>query len=215
MKHLSRAVIALIVGIAAAPSAAKPRLPTATEAILADLHTAAACDQPRSPLRHWCLAADGWATGTPAALPTGKVLIGVTLTREVASVAPLDVRDEAISRFVTLTLRRNGADVEAKLAGIDPGDDSDRRMLRDATTKLLAVLQGKSKVARLPRDLDAFTKSGADREGHAVTKGPRGWTWTAGSATELRKVGKYWVAIETSISGRDTRFITILTEKWK
>jgi len=215
MSHASRALLAVALAAAASPATAKPRLPTATEAILGDLHTAARCADRRSPRRHWCIAADGWATGTPADLPVGKVLIGVTLTREVATATPIDFAGEDAYRFATLSLRRVGDTVEAKLAGIDPGDDDDKRMLKDATTKLAAVLQGRSKVARLPRALAEFTKSGADRPGHVITKGARGWTWTAGSATELRKVGKYWVVIETSISGRDTRFITVLTDKWK
>ncbi len=215
MIYASRALLAVTLAASAMPATAKPRLPTATEAILSDLHVAAQCDDRRSPRRHWCVAADGWATGTPAPLPIGKVLVGLTFTREVATIAPIDFAGEDTYRFATLTLRRVGDNVEAKLAGVDPGDDDDKRMLKAAAAKLTAVFQGKTKVARLPRALSEFTKSGADRPGHVITKGASGWTWTAGSATELRKVGKYWVVIETSVSGRDTRFITVLTEQWK
>ena len=66
MSNASRALLAVALAAATTPATAKPRLPTATEAILGDLHTAARCADRRSPRRHWCIAADGWATGTPA-----------------------------------------------------------------------------------------------------------------------------------------------------
>src|SRR5580698_2261287 len=59
---------------------ADPGHDVATERLGA-LKTAARCDDPASPWRPWCIAA-AYDTGTAAALPVGKVLVGLTIELE-------------------------------------------------------------------------------------------------------------------------------------
>ena len=88
-------------------------------------------------------------------------------------------------------------------------------MIAEAVAGVAVVFKGKSKTAKLPKDLATYVKSLGSKSGHVATKGDQGWTFTGEAAAELRKVGKFWVVIETPSSGPDGRFITILTEAWK
>ncbi|MBK9031014.1 MAG: hypothetical protein IPL61_06710 [Myxococcales bacterium] len=70
-----------------------------------------------------------------------------------------------------------------------------------------------TRIAALPKDLVAYLRTLKGE--HAVSKTGPAWTWTGPGTAELRKVGKFWVVIETPSEGADGRFITILTDRWK
>jgi hypothetical protein len=215
MKLASFPVLAAALALAVSPVAAKRRNPDPTMRILGDLHVAAGCDDPASPQRVWCIAADGWATGTPGKLPMGKVLIGVTINRTVDATGPWDLNADPTIGLAALAVRHDGAANELRLTDVTPSDDDEKLMLLQTVGNVAAVLKNRQKLVKVPKDLATYLRSLGKKSGHFATKGATGWTWTGESAGELRKVGKFWVVIETPKTGADGRFITILTEKWK
>lgn len=214
MKLASFSVLAAALALAVSPAAAKRRNPDPTMRVLADLHVAAGCDEKASPHRLWCLAADGWATGTPAKLPMGKVLIGVTISRAASATGAWDLAADPSIGLSALAVRHDGAANELKLYAITPSNDAEKLANAQTLANVAAALKGKGKTVKVPKDLATYLKSLGAKSGYFATKGATGWTWPGDSAGELRKVGKYWVVVETPKTG-DARFITILTEKWK
>lgn len=213
LSTLSFAAVAL--ALAAAPASAKRARPDPTRTVLADLHVAASCDDAKSPLRLWCIAADGWATGTAGKLPMGKVLLGITIERQVGGPTPWDLLADPTIRLVALVVRHDGAANELRLIDITPSNDAEKQAIALTIGNLAAQFKGKGGTVKVSKDLAAYLKGELKKSGHFATKGATGWTWPADADGELRKVGKFWVAIETPKTGPDGRFVTILTEKWK
>ncbi len=214
MKLTAFPVLAAALALAVSPAAAKRKNPDPTMRVLADLHVAAGCDDKASPHRVWCIAADGWATGTPAKLPMGKVLLGLTISRDPSATGAWDLNADPTIGLAALAVRHDGPANELKLYGITPSNDDEKPMMMQAVGNLAVVFKGKAKTVKVPKQLGTYLKSLGKKSGYFATKGTTGWTWTGASAGELRKVGAYWVVIETPKTG-DGRFITILTEKWK
>lgn len=215
---LTAAALVAVVAVTAAPATAKRRNPDPTAMLLGELSTAARCTEKASPFRPWCVAADGWATGTAAKLPVGKVLVGITIRRTVGAAGPWDLAADPSIGLAALVVRRDGPALELRITDIKPTQDDEQPQIAEALFNVSAVLKGKGSTAKLSKHLGAYLKSLGKKSGHFATKGATGWTWSAGKdmpTGELRKVGKFWVAIETPTTGADGRFITILTEKWK
>lgn len=214
MKLTAFPVLAAALALAVSPAAAKRKNPDPTMRALADLHVAAGCDDKASPQRVWCIAADGWATGTPAKLPMGKVLVGLTIQRAATATGAWDLAADPTIGVVALAVRHDGPANELKLYAITPSTDAEKLAMAQTVGNLAAVMKGKGKSVKVTKDLASYLKSLGKKSGYFATKGATGWTWTGDAAGELRKVGAYWVVIETPKSG-DGRFISILTEKWK
>ena len=215
---LTAAALVAVVAVTAAPATAKRRPPDPTANLLDELSTAARCTEKASPFRPWCIAADGWATGTAAKLPVGKVLVGITIRRTLAATAPWDLSTDATIGFAALVVRRDGPALELRVTDINPTKDDEKPQIASALANVSTVLKGKGSTVKVPPPLAAYLKSLSKKSGHFATKGAAGWTWNAGKDMplgELRKVGKYWVAIETPTTGADGRFISVFTEKWK
>ncbi len=214
MKLTAFPVLAAALALAVSPAAAKRRNPDPTMRVLADLHVAAGCDDKASAQRAWCIAADGWATGTPGKLPMGKVLLGLTIQHSASSTGTWDLAADPTIGLAALAVRHDGPANELKLYAITPSTDAEKVAMAQTVGNLATALKGKGKSVKVPKALATHLRSLGKKSGHFATKGATGWTWTGDSAGELRKVGAYWVVIETPKSG-DGRFITILTEKWK
>lgn len=216
---LSAAALVAVVAVTAAPATAKRRPPDPTAMILGDLSTAARCTEKASPFRPWCIAADGWATGTAAKLPVGKVLVGITIRRTTAATGSAwDLAADPTIGLASLTVRRDGPALELRITDINPTQDDEKPQIAEALGNLSTVLKGRGNTVLVPPPLAKYLKSLGKKSGHFATKGARGWTWSAGKDMplgELRKVGKFWVAIETPTTGADGRFISVFTEKWK
>ncbi len=215
---LAAAALVAVVAITATPATAKRRNPDPTAVLLGDLSTAARCNEKASPFRPWCIAADGWASGTVVKPPVGKVLVGITIRRTTAATAPWDLAADPTIGLAALVVRRDGPAVELRLADINPTKDDEKPQIADALANVSTVLKGKGSTVKVPPPLAAYLKSLSKKSGHVATKGATGWTWSAGKDMplgELRKVGKFWVVIETPTAGAEGRFITVLTEKWK
>jgi hypothetical protein len=217
MKLVATTITAVTLALAVTPVAAKRVAPDRTMLILGDLAVAAKCDDPKSLQRPWCIAATGWAGGTAAKLPVGKVLLGFTVERKASATGAWDLNGDPSIHLVALAVRRDGAALELRLTAITPSNDEEKTMMAEAIIGLAGVFK-KGGAAKVPKDLATYARSLGKKSGFFATKGTKGWTWSGGNdmpTGELRKVGKYWVAIETPTTGEDGRFITILTDKWK
>ena len=177
--------------------------------LLGKLHAGANCDDKASPLRPWCIAADGWAKGKSAALPKASVLVGITVTLTEGDVVETELREKVT--LSALAFKTDGAHTYVKLASITPSNDDENLQVMKAVGGVSMVLKGKAKKAALPKDLADYVASLPAAASHELTKTSTGWSWTGDQvAAELRQVGDAWVVIEPSGNGM---YVTVLTDK--
>ncbi len=169
------------------------------------LKTAAKCADATSPWRPWCIATR-FATGTVADLPKGKVLVGLSIRLEKGK----DLAD-ALSNRVTLAALAIDADGKVKLTDVTPSNDGESTMIGKAVFNASAVFKGKATSIDVPKELAGYI--GTLKGAYAATRTATEWTWTGKSAMHLRKVDKFWVAIEVP-DAQDGIFATILTDAW-
>ncbi len=189
------------------PAAAGPHA-----AQLAALAKAARCDDPASPMRVWCIAATGWATGTAAALPAGDAALP-GLTVELEDGKPVgDALINAVT-FSALALHADGDKEMAKITMVKPENDEESKMTMQAVMAVTMVFKGKAATATLPPALAAYLSTLPAKADYELNKGDHGWSWSGASTAELRKVGDNWVAIETPTEGATGIWVTIFTDK--
>lgn len=204
-----RITTALLVMVAAMPTVARAEKPRASDPLtvaLGGLRTAAACDDPRSPWRSWCIAAD-WDAGKPGELPQ-RPLIGLTIELE-TGVDPTKALRERVS-LATFTVIKD----QVKLTEITPTEKGDDLLIGEAVGSVAAVFKGKAKTAKIPTDLATHIRSRPAT--YKISHEPTEWMWRGATPSRLRKVGKFWVIIETADGGtRKGYFATILTDAWE
>ncbi len=179
---------------------------------LAELAKAANCDDPASPMRVWCIAATGWASGTAAALPDGDATMpGLTVELEDAK----PVGDALTNKVTFSALALHAADGKqmAKITMVKPENDQEAQMTMEAVAALALVFKGKAPAAKLPPALAGYLSTLPAKADYELTRGDHGWSWTGASTAELRKVGENWVAIETPTEGATGIWVTIFTDK--
>jgi hypothetical protein len=178
---------------------------------LADLAAAAKCSDAKSVWRPWCIATDGWSKGTAAALPAGKsTLLGLTIVLENGKPAA-----DALSNQVSLSalaLRTDGKQVFAQITNVKPSNPEEEKMTAEAVFNLAAVMKDKAPKAKVDKGLLGYLQTLPDAAKYVATQGKTGWTWEGASSAELRKVGNYWVAIETP-KAKNGVWISIFTDR--
>lgn len=177
------------------------------DAPLAKLAVAAKCSDNTSPWRLWCIASD-WSKGSAAALPSGKVLVGVTVELEDGKDVAAALKDK-----VSFTAFAIDKDNKVKVTTVTPSNDAEKKSMFEAGAAASLVFKGKAKTAKLPKDLAGYVKTLKGE--HKVTNTRGAWTWSGASNGRARKVGDFWVVLETPKSGKAGIFATILTEKWE
>jgi hypothetical protein len=175
-------------------------------AALANLATVARCDDAASPWRPWCIAATGWADGAAGDLPVGKVLVGMTIELEDGK----DL-DQALRDSVSLTAFAVAKDGKVKVTNVKPTNETEVQSAAAAIFDLVAVFKDKQKLAKLPKDVATYL--GGRKGTYPTTKGTNEWTWKGASAGRARKVGRWWVVVETP-EAQNGFFVTILTDAW-
>lgn len=173
---------------------------------LAALAAAANCKDASSPFRPWCIAAD-FATGKPVELPKGKTLVGITIELETGKDAKAALTDKVMP--VALVVDDQGL---VKITDITPSNDGEKQMLGEAVFNLAAVFKGKATTAKLPKDLASYIKSMTGK--YKPTKSATEWTWQGESAARLRKVGNFWVSVETPAK-KNGIWASVFTEAWE
>lgn len=173
---------------------------------LAALGKAAKCEDKASPWRPWCLAVNGWAGGKAEALPTGKVLVGLTVELE-------DGKDvaTALSEAVSLSALAIDKDGKVKMTMVTPSNDGEKQAIAEAVFNLANLFKGRDTAAKLPKELADYI-SGL-KGAYATTKGKQEWTWKGASAGRARKAGSTWLVVESPEKANGV-WVTILTEQW-
>ncbi len=204
MVKLSGIVVLACVAVGSVALADKPADPVAMA--LGELQTAAKCEDKASVWRPWCIAA-AYETGTAAALPKGKVLVGMTIELEQRK----SVTD-ALSNKVSFVALAIGKDGKVKLTDVKPTSAAEQQSVGEAVAAATMVFKGKAKTAKLPADLAAYFKT--LKGAYPAKKTGKAWTWAGASASQLRKVGQFWVVIEVP-KAKNGVFATILTDAWE
>jgi hypothetical protein len=174
---------------------------------LEELATAAKCTDKASPWRPWCIATD-FPTGKAAALPS-KNLVGITVELEKGKDAADAIRDHVT--FVTLAITKSGKQTKVKLTDVKPENDDEKLSVGMAVGATSELLKGKKPTAKLPKELADYASSKTGE--YVATQTKTGWTWEGANPSELRKVGKFWVLIETAKKGNGI-WATVLTDAW-
>jgi len=200
---MKASVVALAVLASAGTASADDALATKQ---LAALRDAAKCADKTSPFRPWCIAAD-FDKGTAADLPKGKTLVGIAVELETGK----DAKD-ALTNKVTPAALTIGKDGKVVITDITPSNDSEKQMLFEAVANVTLVFKDKAATAKLPKDLVDYIKTMTAK--YTPTKGSGEWTWQGQSAARLRKVGKYWVTIETPAKGNGI-WAAVYTDAWQ
>lgn len=173
---------------------------------LTALRDAANCADKASPFRPWCIAAD-FDKGTAADLPKGKTLVGIAVELETGK----DAHDALINKVspAVLVVDKDG---QVVITDITPSNDGEKQSLGEAVFNLAAVLKDKSASAKLPKDLADYIKGMKAK--YKPTKTAGEWSWKGASAARLRKVGKYWVSVETPAKGNGI-WAAVYTDAWQ
>ena len=215
MRIRSRAFIAFLclslTAAATAEAAKKKPAADPRDAPLAELAKAVGCPSDSAPQRVWCVATDGWAKGTAAALADGDhVLLGLTIELQQGKSV-----DDAIQKKVSvsaLALRVKKGKVLARLTNVMPESAAEEQMVGEAVFGLAAYFKRRAETATAPKDLYDYVQTLPPKADHAAKPGKLGWTFSGASAAELRRVGDDWVVIEVPAK-KDGVWVTIFTEK--
>jgi hypothetical protein len=178
--------------------------------MLADVRKTIGCPSAGSKHRHWCLAAEGWATGQ-AEPPQPGLYVGLTLS--IADGEPIDDWLETGVTFSALGLRADGETRLGRIAALVPSNQEESALIAPAIASVISVLHAEAKAVTLPPDLATYLADLPAEASYALAPAAKGWTWTGASATELRKAGDYWIAIEIPAEGPPGILVSIFTDR--
>lgn len=191
------------------PPAATSNTDLATT-ILARLDEAAGCARAPSV---FCLATRGWADGVAGEIPPGRHLfVGVAL-----ALVEEEPAGEALEQpiLVGMGLRRDGAALAAMVAEPEIKDRAAAELVERTLAGIVAVLETPTAApAGVPAPLYDFFAPLPEVAPYALVRGAHGWSFDgSGQTTELRKVGKVWLAIEIPHEGPRGIYLTIFTDR--
>lgn len=179
--------------------------------ILGQVHDSAGCPSETAPHRVWCIAADGWATGTAADLPSGSHLF--------VGLSAGFIEDESIEDGLTGNVffaafgMRNEGKPTGLITDVNPKGVDEQAMVKDAVAEVTEVFKGKQPKARLAKPLHDWISEIPPAANHALIREATGWRLEGRARAELRKVGDYWVALELPTEGPPGLFVSIFTDK--
>ncbi|MBN1773977.1 MAG: hypothetical protein JXB32_22145 [Deltaproteobacteria bacterium] len=201
---------------AAATPTPAPTLEDAAERIaarLGELATAAQCARPDSSSRNWCVAAQGWATGTAAELPVGgSALLGLSLTLDARHAAAAAILEPAV--VSVLALRNEGGTATAQTSTITPTNAAEGSALTQAAFNLALVFKGQVESAEVPAPLVEFIGSLPAVASNPAVAGGRGWRFDNPEPVELRRVGNDWVAVQLLPDDPEGLVLTTFTDRF-
>jgi hypothetical protein len=216
---VKRALLLLLAACGGSSAPAEPTTPAPAPAaapsdgdgeliieMLGQVADALGCPYSDHEAAEFCIAADGWAAGTPGELPAEKTtLVGSTVSLPEAD--PVDKALEQTVRFAALGIRPFQARHLLRVVAFDPAET-------DVPGALAAVKKAfKAKgAAEVPPTFKAVLGE-ISAEGYVAKQVENGWTWKSGATrAELRKVGDHWVVIEIPLGGDRGIFLSVFTE---
>ena len=180
-----------------------------TAALLGALGKAVGCPSTTAGHRDFCIATDGWATGTPGTLPSGNAMFaGLAIVVEEGK-TPNPTADIKPSLLV---MRSAGNARWGKIFTPTPDSPDESADLATFVFNTSAVFKGKASQAAVPAPLYNYAMTQAAAANYPLTQDSTGWTLAGKASAEIRRVGQHWVAIEQDPSGRGI-YVNVLTDK--
>lgn len=195
------------------PARKSPAAPSLADAMIKKAGKAVGCPSKTTPHRVWCIAADGWKSGTAAPLlGTGPTRTYCGLVLVVAEDRPVDFNT---TRLAALVVRGEGPKRFGKIISITPDNPKESKMMAEAVFNLAKVFKGFWSTAPIPLPLMSFLAGMAAKANFPMTKGSKGWKVAGKLPGEVRKVGPFWVSVETDTKGRKGIFLGVFTDRVK
>jgi hypothetical protein len=111
--------------------------------------------------------------------------------------------------FVAIAI---GKDAKVKLTDVKATSADETKAVMEAVGAAAMVFKGKAEIAKLPKELSDYVKT---LQGAYKTKKEKGAiVWKGANSSQLRKVGKFYVVIETASRGNGV-WVSILTDAWE
>jgi hypothetical protein len=195
---------------AATPTAPPVSRDERIKELLDGVNKAADCANPESNFKSWCLAAQGWATGTAAELPLGgSALLGLTVTLGTDEPIPTVLAD-GVSVSILAVRNENGSPPTAQISTINPSTSEEANALKEAMFNLGLVLKGKAEGALVAGELIDFAGTLPGAASNPLKQSERGWSFENPEAVEIRRVGDMWVAAQSDPDGSAKKIRLIL-----
>ncbi len=207
---MRRATMWLVALGACGGTAAPAALPAAeargalTATMLARLGAAAGCPASRS---MWCIASDGWSSGTTPDLPEGpRALVGVSIGLEKER-PDAELLDAEVT-LATLALREG----RGLIGDLPPENASEQRMIEAAIASVGRVLTGETARVALAPAIVRYLESLPPMAEYPLAREEGAWRMRGKADARIRRVGRTWVAIELPGEGPEGIFVSIFVE---
>jgi hypothetical protein len=229
--HMTRSALALAIAALLAVAACGPKggpAPAGPEddpeprphvsnelklSLLAKLGQGAGCPQ-GGELSHWCIAADGWAGGAAGEIPAGEHLYyGFT----VAIVADEPV-EQALNEEVTLAamgLKNDGGKRFGIVTDVLPQSQDQQLAIGRSAGEVARVLHGEAERAHIDPLVHEDFKVLPQYAKYPLTDEHLGWRIGNAARGELRRIGEYWVVLESPTEGPPGIFVSIFTDEFE
>ena len=168
------------------------------------------CANAESNFKHWCAAAQGWATAAQAQLPLGgSALLGLTVTLGTGEPIPTVLADGV---SVSVLAVRNEADIPptAQISTINPSTAEEANALKEAMFNLSLVLKGKAEGALVAGPLLDFIGTLPGAASNPLKQEEHGWSFPNPEAVEIRRLGDDWIAVQSDPDGSARKVRLIL-----
>ena len=99
------------------------------------------------------------------------------------------------------------------ITSITPDNDSESQMMAEAVFNLALFFKGRAQTVPIGNDLLGYIRGLPAGASHPVTLGKHGWRFEGEATAEVRRVGDFWVAVETPREGPPGIFVSIYTDR--
>jgi hypothetical protein len=161
---------------------------------LAITKKAARCDDESEAKEPWCLAANGFAKAERAKLPETGTFVGVTTFVQTKGASPATL--EKYTHLSSLAFRADGDEVLGWVTEVKPDTPAETTEVERIRDKVFAQFAGKKAKIEAEAGLRGYLDGLPKKAKYKLEKHAHGYKLDGGSYADLRKVGKYWVAVE-------------------
>lgn len=189
------ATVLASMGLAQAAGASKPSRPRSyadRAELLVKLGEKLEC-KTQEPRKGWCLAAEGYRTGTAGEFTPGapRLLVGLSMRVDLGGGDVAVLEEPVIS---AIAVRKEGRLTLGATMEVRPSGSGETTQFKEVASALKAMLDSNSAAVSLPETFHRRLAAWADRAGLQMYNVTTGWEF-AGTMGELRRVGDFWVML--------------------
>jgi hypothetical protein len=163
--------------------------------------------------RIWCLVAKGWSKAKHTPLPTGtRAWLGTTL--RVSKHTNLKTALQHQVSLSAIGFRGSRHRFFAKMERIQPRSSKEIIEIGKVVAALTGFFEGKRKTVGLTGTMGNRIRLLASQARNPVRRMATGWQLRSRHGTELRKIGPYWVSIETVKQSAKEIWLSIFTRNY-